>query len=178
MQLNAGVWAQQLQATIGASSVTPDSATTVSLSSSGARPAFALDVSALGGMYAGKITLVGTEHGLGVRNAGQVAAYSGPLTVTMDGRLENTGRLQSATDTHLAAAEGFGNNGLISTAQTLHMDTGAAIDNRAGTLNAGRSDIAGATWTTAAVAWNKPAPNPCPSKPGSSTTRTKAVWAL
>ncbi|WP_419653866.1 hemagglutinin repeat-containing protein [Xylella fastidiosa] len=104
----------------------------------------ALDVSALGGMYAGKITLIGTEHGLGVRNAGQLSATSAPLTVTVDGLLENTGRLQSATDTQLTATQGVNNSGLISAAQTLTLHTPTAIDNRSGTLNAARLDITGA----------------------------------
>ncbi|TNV88856.1 hemagglutinin, partial [Xylella fastidiosa] len=110
----------------------------------GDRPTVALDVSALGGMYAGKITLIGTEHGLGVRNAGQLSATSAPLTVTVDGLLENTGRLQSATDTQLNATAQVTNSGLISAAQTLTLHTPTTIDNRSGTLNAARLDITGA----------------------------------
>nr|WP_262363622.1 hemagglutinin repeat-containing protein [Xylella fastidiosa] len=142
VQLNAGLWAQKLQATTGPATVTPDGHPTASLPATpGDRPTVALDVSALGGMYAGKITLIGTEHGLGVRNAGQLSATSAPLTVTVDGLLENTGRLQSATDTHLNATAAVNNSGLISAAQTLTLHTPTAIDNRSGTLNAARLDI-------------------------------------
>ncbi|MGY0343073.1 two-partner secretion domain-containing protein [Xylella fastidiosa] len=145
VQLNAGLWAQKLQATTGPATVTPDGHPTASLPATpGDRPTVALDVSALGGMYAGKITLIGTEHGLGVRNAGQLSATSAPLTVTVDGLLENTGRLQSATDTQLTATQGVNNSGLISAAQTLTLHTPTAIDNRSGTLNAARLDITGA----------------------------------
>ncbi|HHW4672257.1 MAG TPA: two-partner secretion domain-containing protein, partial [Xylella fastidiosa subsp. pauca] len=145
VHLNAGLWAQKLQATTGPATVTPDGHPTASLPATpGDRPTVALDVSALGGMYAGKITLIGTEHGLGVRNAGQLSATSAPLTVTVDGLLENTGRLQSATDTQLTATQGVNNSGLISAAQTLTLHTPTAIDNRSGTLNAARLDITGA----------------------------------
>ncbi|WP_419653959.1 filamentous hemagglutinin N-terminal domain-containing protein [Xylella fastidiosa] len=145
VQLNAGLWAQKLQATTGPATVTLDGHPTASLPATpGDRPTVALDVSALGGMYAGKITLIGTEHGLGVRNAGQLSATSAPLTVTVDGLLENTGRLQSATDTQLTATQGVNNSGLISAAQTLTLHTPTAIDNRSGTLNAARLDITGA----------------------------------
>ncbi|WP_425522752.1 filamentous hemagglutinin N-terminal domain-containing protein [Xylella fastidiosa] len=145
VQLNAGLWAQKLQATTGPATVTPDGHPTASLPATpGDRPTVALDVSALGGMYAGKITLIGTEHGLGVRNAGQLSATSAPLTVTVDGLLENTGRLQSATDTQLTATQGVNNGGLISAAQTLTLHTPTAIDNRSGTLTAARLDITGA----------------------------------
>ncbi|MCD8466591.1 hemagglutinin repeat-containing protein [Xylella taiwanensis] len=145
IQLNAGLWAQQLQGSIGAASVPADGSAAVSLPGAAAPPAFALDVSALGGMYAGKITLIGTEHGLGVRHAGAMTAQSGELVVTVDGRLDNSGRLQAATDTHLNATQGVGNSGLISAAQTLHLHTQADIDNRSGTLNAARLDLSGAT---------------------------------
>ena len=57
-------------------------ATPAAPGSSGGAPAFALDVSALGGMYAGKITLIGTEAGVGVRNAGEIGASAGSVTVT------------------------------------------------------------------------------------------------
>ncbi|MGY0329738.1 two-partner secretion domain-containing protein [Xylella fastidiosa subsp. multiplex] len=145
VQLNAGLWAHTLQTTTGPATVALDGHPTASLPAPpGDRPTVALDVSALGGMYAGKITLIGTEHGLGVRNAGQLSATSAPLTVTVDGLLENTGRLQSATDTQLNATAEVNNSGLISAAQTLTLHTPTTIDNRSGTLNAARLDITGA----------------------------------
>nr|WP_283240247.1 hemagglutinin repeat-containing protein [Xylella fastidiosa] len=145
VQLNAGLWAHTLQTTTGPATVALDGHPTASLPATpGDRPTVALDVSALGGMYAGKITLIGTEHGLGVRNAGQLSATSAPLTVTVDGLLENTGRLQSATDTQLNATAEVNNSGLISAAQTLTLHTPTTIDNRSGTLNAARLDITGA----------------------------------
>nr|WP_277601174.1 hemagglutinin repeat-containing protein [Xylella fastidiosa] len=61
----------------------------------------------------------------------------------MDGLLENTGRLQSATDTQLNATAQVNNSGLISAAQTLTLHTPTTIDNRSGTLNAARLDITG-----------------------------------
>ena len=61
-------------------------------------PAFAIDVASLGGLYAGKITLVGTEAGVGVRNAGTLGASVGEVTVTVDGRLQNSGSLMARGD--------------------------------------------------------------------------------
>ncbi|WP_144112539.1 filamentous hemagglutinin N-terminal domain-containing protein [Paraburkholderia sp. BCC1886] len=51
----------------------------------GAKPAVALDVSALGGMYADKIVLEGSEYGLGVNNAGLISGGQGGVVSQMFG---------------------------------------------------------------------------------------------
>ncbi|GAA0829520.1 two-partner secretion domain-containing protein [Cupriavidus pauculus] len=51
----------------------------------GTKPTVALDVSELGGMYANKILLEGSEYGLGVNNAGTIWAGDGGLGVEMFG---------------------------------------------------------------------------------------------
>jgi len=99
VQVNAGIWAQQLNITTGT-----DATQT-------APPAFALDVAALGGMYAQHIMLRGTEHGVGVRNAGHIGVPAGQLVVTADGILQNTGTLQ-ASHTDIRVAE-LNNRGVI-----------------------------------------------------------------
>ena len=85
IEINAGLWAKELSVNL-ARTGTEDTPI--------AAPFFALDVAALGGMYAGKIWLVGSSHGLGVRNAGSIAAQN-KLTLTLDGKLENVGRLDA-----------------------------------------------------------------------------------
>jgi filamentous hemagglutinin len=146
VQVNGGIWATQLQVIAGANQVNVDQTShgtgfasqITPIAGSGAPATFALDVSALGGMYANKITLLGTEYGVGARNAGSIGAQAGELTVTIDGRLENTGSLQSKANTQISASGGVANAGTISATNTLSIRTAQDLDNRDGALNAAR----------------------------------------
>jgi len=132
--VNADLWAQQLQIISGTNEVSAEDRPTITaITSNKNTPIFALDVSALGGMYAQKILLRGTEHGVGVRNAGMIGAQAGELVVTSEGRLENRGQLYAHTAAKLAANEMI-NSGLISANQALSAEISQTIDNQNGQL--------------------------------------------
>ncbi|WP_081930513.1 hemagglutinin repeat-containing protein [Lysobacter antibioticus] len=153
VQANAGIWASELKVVTGANQISADHAQVAAAGASGSTPTYALDVAALGGMYAGKIVLVGTEAGLGVRNAGTVQAAStsaaqlagaGQLVVTSAGRLENIGTLQATTDASLSAST-FDNSGRVSSGANLKIATQGALNNRigeqGGTLEGSRLEL-------------------------------------
>ncbi|WP_243042484.1 filamentous hemagglutinin N-terminal domain-containing protein [Dyella sedimenti] len=139
--LNAGLWSPQLHVTTGANQVGATDGQVAAIQGMADKPVFALDVSALGGMYAHKITLLGTEQGVGVRNAGTIGAQAGDLVVTLDGRLENTGSLQSQDNARIIASGGVANSGTLSATRELAITTPADVDNGNGLLNAGRIAI-------------------------------------
>ncbi|MCS3809799.1 hemagglutinin repeat-containing protein [Xanthomonas sp. 4461] len=141
LQVNAGIWANQLQASLGNNVVSADQTRVAPQAATGQAPTFALDVGALGGMFANKIWLVGNEQGVGVRNAGNIGAQAGELVVTVDGRLENTGALQSRQDTRITATGGIANAGTLSATRELRASTAADLDNSGGVLNAQRLQI-------------------------------------
>src|SRR5690606_10232334 len=141
VRINAGIWANDLKITTGSNQVSADNTQSVPFASLGAKPEYAIDVAHLGGMYAGKIRLVGTEHGVGVRNAGTLAAESSNLVVTLDGRLENTGLLQGKQNIQLTTTGGVRNSGTLSAQRELLLTTTADLDNSAGRINAARLDI-------------------------------------
>nr|WP_242631022.1 filamentous hemagglutinin N-terminal domain-containing protein [Variovorax paradoxus] len=154
VQLNAAIYATDLQVVTGANQVSADHSQITPTAGTGAAPTFALDVAALGGMYAGKITLIGTEAGLGVRNAGSIGASTGSLVVTAAGRLENTGTLEGQS-VQLAS-------------------TGGDIDNRGGIIRQTSSvalTIAAPTLsnTSGGVIGLEPAPAPTAGTGGTGT---------
>ena len=63
LQVNAAIYASELRVVTGANQVSADHAQVTPTAGTGTAPTFALDVSALGGMYAKKITLIGIPDG-------------------------------------------------------------------------------------------------------------------
>ncbi|MFT3960420.1 hemagglutinin repeat-containing protein [Propionivibrio sp.] len=137
VELNAGVWAQTVKVTTGANRVDAAHTQAVPISGAGPAPAFALDVAPLGGMYAGKIVLVGTEAGVGVRNAGTLAASAGEVLVTAEGQLINRGTVVSGESSLTVATRGLDNTGTLASDGNLTVASRGDIDN-SGLLHAGR----------------------------------------
>ncbi|WPB59202.1 hemagglutinin repeat-containing protein [Xylophilus sp. GOD-11R] len=130
--LNAGLWAQHLTVAAGAHDASADASTVTAATGTPAdRPRFALDVAAIGGMYAHKIWLIGTEAGLGVRNDGTLSA-AGEFVMTADGRLENRGTIQARGDLAIRTAQDVQNTG----AQALiRSEANAAVTSAGGITN-------------------------------------------
>ena len=102
VKINAGIWAKDLHITTGANSIDAKTLEASAIEGKGGRPAFALDTAAIGGMYAGRITLVGTEKGLGVNNSGTWSAEDN-LILDWNGDLKNSGTIYSKGNTDLRA---------------------------------------------------------------------------
>ncbi|MDY4594373.1 MAG: hemagglutinin repeat-containing protein [[Pasteurella] aerogenes] len=89
---------------------------------------YAVDVSEPGGMYAGKIHLIGTEQGLGVRNAGHIGASAENLKIDSLGRIVNTGTMNTNTDVQLTTKQNITHRGKIENRRgNIHLSTQADI---------------------------------------------------
>ncbi|AFJ46797.1 hemagglutinin repeat-containing protein [Shimwellia blattae] len=131
VEVNARVQARSLQVTTGRNQTLPDGAVSqVAAADDAGKPRFSLDVSALGGMYAGKIALTGTEKGVGVHNAGEIGAFLGELQLSADGKLTNKGTMYASQNLELQTA-GLTNHGLLGS------DSGIQITNRGDMANSG-----------------------------------------
>ena len=86
-EINAQVHANDLSVTTGRNSYDSTTRQATPLTPDGSpAPTVAIDSSALGGMYAGRITLTSTEKGVGVNLDGVVQSV-GDLEITADGKL-------------------------------------------------------------------------------------------
>jgi filamentous hemagglutinin len=87
-KINAEIQAKNLTIVAGRNDVNADSLNATARADDGsAKPQLAIDSSALGGMYAGAIKLVGTEAGVGVKLDGNLAASGGDIQLDANGHL-------------------------------------------------------------------------------------------
>lgn len=123
LELSAELRAKNdIQVIAGANNVSADLQDVTAKTGTGTAPTLAVDVKALGGMYANNIYLMGTEKGLGVTNAGTIQAVNN-LVITSAGKIEHSGTISSTSKTQ----------GLVSVQTT---GTGAAADiNSSGSIN-------------------------------------------
>lgn len=109
IQVNAGIWAKEAHVVTGRNRITYDGLQVTPLpetdnQNAADEPGVALDVAAIGGMYANRIYLVGTEKGLGVNLGGTLSATdslalenNGDLHITQTGTAYSDGNLQVHT---------------------------------------------------------------------------------
>lgn len=134
--VNAGIWANSLNVVAGSNQADIDSngavvAVTAQPDTAGSAAAFAIDVAALGGMYAGKIHLIGTENGFGMRNAGSIGAAAGQVALDINGRLINTGEIAAAQAVRINAKQIENEaEGEILSGSVAHFQTDSSLINR------------------------------------------------
>ncbi|QER39658.1 filamentous hemagglutinin N-terminal domain-containing protein [Acinetobacter suaedae] len=137
VELNAQVHANNdIQVITGANSISADLTKVEAKTSTAAAPSIAIDVKALGGMYANNIYLMGTEKGLGVNNAGTLQALNN-LVVTSAGKIEHSGTISSTSKTqslvnirttNTGAAGDINSSGSINGYGILNIDAGNDIN--------------------------------------------------
>ncbi|WP_261531473.1 hemagglutinin repeat-containing protein [Burkholderia multivorans] len=135
VQANSAIYAKNLNVIAGAARVNHDTLAATPIAGDGPAPAVAIDVSQLGGMYADRIFLASNEFGVGVANAGTIAAQAGDLTLQSNGRLVLTGKTTASGNVALSASGGIENSGTTYAQQSLSASTAADLTN-SGTLAA------------------------------------------
>ncbi|HBU99642.1 hemagglutinin repeat-containing protein [Thalassospira lucentensis] len=128
--------AKQLNVITGSNSVDYAALTHSKIAGSGAVPEVALDVAALGGMYADYISLIATDDGVGVNMNGS-AASAGNLTLDANGKISfgAASKVSSGAETTITTTEDFEGAGSVKSAGNLTV-TAKNITN-SGELNSG-----------------------------------------
>ncbi|HUB90893.1 MAG TPA: filamentous hemagglutinin N-terminal domain-containing protein, partial [Dyella sp.] len=136
LSVTGKVWANNLNVVTGANQVGYADLSAQAIAGEGNAPGVRVDVAALGGMYANQIHLIGTEAGLGVRNAGELATQSGDFTLTEAGQLQLTGTTSSAG--HLTIhASALDNRGVLQSAGSMAVQTAGDLHNTGTVYSAG-----------------------------------------
>ena len=152
-KIDAPVWGQDIRVIAGQNDVaaTGDTHTVVSHAPTGSTsqtsPVFAIDTSALGGMYANKITLISTAEQAGIRNQGQLFATAGNVTIDAKGQLVNSGTITANNadnpngehQIHLNS-QTLHNSGTIASQQRTQIQS-QSIQNTGTVLSSGELDI-------------------------------------
>ena len=133
LELSAELRAKNdIQVIAGANNVSADLQDVTAKTGTGTAPTLAVDVKALGGMYANNIYLMGTEKGLGVTNAGTIQAVNN-LVITSAGKIEHSGTISSTSKTQglvniqttgTDAAGDINSSGSINSNSMLNIDSG------------------------------------------------------
>ncbi|KTT10916.1 filamentous hemagglutinin, partial [Pseudomonas oryzihabitans] len=128
-KINAELHARQLNIIAGRNDVAADSlAATPRAASPGDAPQLAIDSSALGGMYANTIRLVGTEAGVGVKLAGNLAASAGDIQLDANGQLTLT---QAAASGNIALkSQGIDAQGPVYAGGGINVQSGGDLNVR------------------------------------------------
>ena len=117
IEINAGLWAEHARLVTGANTIRYAEGTISPILDAENTPSYALDLSAIGGMYANRIALVGTEKGLGVNLEGQITSTQATF-LDVNGNLKTSGNLYSDGTTSIHAKEAANNGTIYSVADT------------------------------------------------------------
>ncbi|MDV7341750.1 filamentous hemagglutinin N-terminal domain-containing protein [Terasakiella sp. A23] len=132
-EISGAINAQELTIIAGRNDVKYSDRTVTKKADDGSvKPTLAIDSSALGGMYAGRIALIANETGVGVNMQGDMAASTSELTITADGRIDfkkasaKTDLTATSNDTVAVATQAYAENNLTINAPTITA-TGATV---------------------------------------------------
>ncbi|WP_236775617.1 hemagglutinin repeat-containing protein [Agrobacterium tumefaciens] len=154
IQIDGTIYGEELRLTAGQGKFEYTTGEATPLAATSGTPEYAIDGSALGAMQAGRIKMVVTEKGAGVRMRGDMAANTGELSLSADGKISignasgnkgvsvsskgsvSTGRLTSKKSVSVKAGKDV-NIASIGAEEAILINGGAGFVDVVGTLGAG-----------------------------------------
>ena len=146
VKIDGPMWGKDVRVLAGQNDVSADgsiqSSHSPAANTNSANSLYAIDTGALGGMYAGKITLISTDRDASVRNQGQLFASAGNVAVNAEGKLVNTGTIAATGENHAVSlhARNVRNSGTIASQDdaNIHSQT---LDNSGTVLSSGELTV-------------------------------------
>lgn len=129
VQVNGQLWANNLNVITGANLVNYNNLGVQIIQGAGIKPTVGIDVALLGGMYANKIRLIGTEAGVGVNSLGNMSAQAGNFTLDNQGQITLGGSTTASGNLTINSNTGITNSGLLYTRQNGQLSSTGAISN-------------------------------------------------
>ena len=108
VEINAGIWAKDLNIITGNNII--DTNLDVQSTDTNGNNGIALDVGILGGMYANKIKLIGTQNGVGVNSKGAIVATDA-LKLNQQGKIFSEGTMLSEQAIEISTKDELTNTG-------------------------------------------------------------------
>ncbi len=138
--LNSELWSDTLNVVTGRNTVDHETLQATPLDDAAASTGIALDIAELGGMYANRIHIVGTEKGFGVNAGGNILA-SNTFTISSQGDVvvgATVGAESTDGNADIRTASTLTNNGLIA-GENLSLD--AAVVNNSSLISSGQLTV-------------------------------------
>jgi filamentous hemagglutinin len=129
VKVNGELWANNLNVIAGANQVNYADLGVQLIQGDANKPTVGIDVALLGGMYANKIRLIGTEAGVGVNSLGTLAAQAGDFTLDTQGRVTLAGNTSATANIVIKGAEGVTNSGTVYGKQNVQVSSLGNIRN-------------------------------------------------
>lgn len=139
VSVNGQLWANNLNVVAGANVVNYADLGVQVIQGDDGKPTVGIDVASIGGMYANKIKLVGTEAGVGVVSLGNIAAQAGDLNIDNQGVITLNGKTTASGQVRIVGNDGITNAGTLYGQQAVQLYSAGQIAN-SGTV-AAQSDL-------------------------------------
>lgn len=136
VKVNGQLWGNTLNVVTGANQVNYANLGVQLIPGDANKPVVGIDVALLGGMYANKIRLIGTEAGVGVNSLGTLSAQAGDFMLDNQGRITLSGTTSATGNLAVNGKDGVSNSGTLSSRLNAQVTSQGDIVN-SGTVAAG-----------------------------------------
>ncbi|WP_034300613.1 hemagglutinin repeat-containing protein [Herbaspirillum sp. RV1423] len=137
LKVNGELYANRLNVIAGANQVDYADLGVQVVQGAGDVPTVAIDIAALGGMFANGIRLIGTEGGVGVKSYGKMASAAGDFSIDAAGKIILGADTSAAGALHIASGDSIVNQARVSSDGNMDLQAANAIDNHGRQLLSG-----------------------------------------